>query len=151
MEWNEMFDNTNQPTLADMESFISANGTEQEGRELWNKLFEYMQRSYKAKPKMSYSGCSGKPGWNIKFQKSGVSFGTLYPEENGFSVFIVIGYKSDLIMEVIKQQLSPKMREIYDNSQDYMKMGRWMMFRIEKKEDLDDYILLMSAKMPPVK
>jgi hypothetical protein len=146
MEWNELFDSGHQLGFTDMENYIGG-----EGKKLWGELFEYMQKSYNAKPKMTYSGCSGKPGWNVKFQKSGVSFGTLYPEENGFSVFIVIGYKLDPIMEMIKSKLSPDMLERYNKAQDYMKMGKWMMFKIEKKNDLDDYMLLMSAKMQPAK
>lgn len=144
MEWNELFKSDRQPSFTDMENYIGG-----EGKKLWTELFEYMQKSYNAKPKMFYSGCSGKPGWNVKFQKSGVSFGTLYPEENGFSVFIVIGYKLDLVMEMIKNKLSPDMREMYEKAQDYMKLGKWMMFRIEKETDLDDYKLLLSAKLLP--
>lgn len=98
---------------------------------------------------MSYSGCSGKPGWNVKFQKSGQSFGTLYPEEGSFSVFIVISYKHEAEMEILRNALSPEMRALYDNAQDYMKMGRWMMFRITSEVDLRDYKLLMSVKMKP--
>ena len=147
MEWHEKFGIDSQPSWEDMEEYTGSGGAE--GRELWNELFGYMQRSYKAKPKMSYSGCSGKPGWNVKFQKSGVSFGTLYPEKNGFSVFTVISYKLEPVMELIKERLSPEMRDLYENAQDYMKMGKWMMFRIENRTVLEDYKLLMSVKMRP--
>jgi hypothetical protein len=39
------------------------------------------------------------------------------------------------------------MRKRYDAAQDYMKIGRWMMFKISSKRDLKDYKLLMSVKM----
>jgi hypothetical protein len=100
---------------------------------------------------MTYSSCSGKPGWNVKFQKSGQSFGTLYPEEGSFSVFMVISYKYEAEMEKLRNELSPEMREQYDNAQDYMKMGKWMMFRINTDTDLNDYKLLTSVKIKPKK
>lgn len=144
MEWNYMYPQINQPSFEAMAEYIGG-----EGRRLWDSLFDYMNCEYSAKPKMSYSGCSGKPGWNVKFQKSGQSFGTLYPEEGSFSVFIVISYKHEAEMEILRNALSPEMRAQYDNAQDYMKMGRWMMFRVSNEADLRDYKLLLSVKMKP--
>ncbi|HBL85008.1 MAG: hypothetical protein A2Y17_07250 [Clostridiales bacterium GWF2_38_85] len=144
MEWNEKFPKEKQPNYTDMADYIGG-----ESKQLWLELFDYMDKSYKAKPKMTYSCCSMKPGWNVKFQKSGQSFGTLYPEEASFSVLIVISYKYDFVMENILDKLSPKMRVQYKNAGDYMKMGRWLMFTIMSKEDLDDYKILMSVKLTP--
>lgn len=146
MEWKDMYPQINQPSFEAMAEYIGG-----EGRRLWDSLFDYMNCAYNCKPKMTYSGCSGKPGWNIKFQKSGQSFGTLYPEKGSFSVFIVISYKHEAEMELLRNVLSPEMRTQYDNDQDYMKMGRWMMFRINNESDLRDYKLLMSVKMKPKK
>ncbi|NLV35737.1 MAG: DUF3788 domain-containing protein [Clostridiaceae bacterium] len=144
MEWKDMYPQINQPSFEAMAEYIGG-----EARGLWDSLFDYMNRAYGAKPKMSYSVCSGKPGWNVKFQRSGQSFGTLYPEEGSFSVFMVISYKHEAEMVILRNELSPEMRAQYDNAQDYMKMGRWLMFRICNKADLRDYKLLMSVKMKP--
>lgn len=144
MDWNELFGGNRQPTYEDIENYIGG-----EGLALWKDLFAYMRSAYGAAPKMTYSGCSGKPGWNVKFQKGGVSFGTLYPEENAFSVFTVLSYKLNDTMELLKPELSPAMRERYENAPDYMKMGKCLMFGIAAKTDLDDYKVLMSAKKAP--
>jgi hypothetical protein len=144
MEWKDMYPQINQPSIEAMAEFIGG-----EGKRLWDSLFDYMDTAYGAKPKISYSGCSGKPGWNVKFQKSGQSFGTLYPEKGSFSVFMVISYKHEAEMEILRNLLSPKMRDLYDNAQDYMKMGRWMMFQISSEADLRDYKMLMSIKRKP--
>ena len=146
MEWKDMYPQTNQPSFEAMADYIGG-----ESRRLWDSLFSYMNSAYNSKPKMTYSSCSGKPGWNVKFQKSGQSFGTLYPEEGSFSVFMVISYKYEAEMEKLRNELSPEMREQYDNAQDYMKMGRWMMFRINTDVDLREYKLLMSIKIKPKK
>jgi hypothetical protein len=73
------------------------------------------------------------------------------PEEGSFSVFMVISYKYEAEMEKLRNELSPEMREQYDNAQDYMKMGKWMMFRINTDVDLREYKLLMSIKIKPKK
>lgn len=146
MEWHELFGATNQPTYEDIANYIGG-----DGKALWLSLFEYMDNAYKCKPKMTYSVCSGKPGWNVKLQKSGQTFGTLYPEIGGFSVFMVISYKLDLEMDMAKDELSPKMRELYENATDFMKAGKWFMFRIETEVDLEDYKRLCAVKLKPKK
>ncbi len=144
MDWNDLYPSTHQPTNEEIESYIGG-----EGKDLWRSLFTFMEQSYQCKPKMTYSVCSGKPGWNVKFQKSGQAFGTLYPEVNGFSVFCVLSYKLDPQVEMIMHEVSPRMRDLYKNAGDYMKMGRWMMFRIENKSDLEDYKRLCTVKLKP--
>ena len=57
----------------------------------------------------------------------------------------------DNAVELLRNELSPGMSALYDNAQDYMKMGRWMMFQIRNETDLRDYKLLMSVKMKPKK
>jgi hypothetical protein len=143
MLWNELYPADRQPSMEEIEAYIGG-----EAKELWHGIMEYMNDTYNAKPKLSYSVCSGKPGWNIKFQKSGQSFGTLYPEENSFSVFIVISYKLDPVMEALLPHFSPGIAELYKNAGDYMKLGKWMMFQIKDAEGVEDYKKLISVKMP---
>ena len=79
MEWNEVFPSTRQPSMDEIAGYIGG-----EAKELWQSLMEYMDSAYSAKPKLSYSVCAAKPGWNVKFQKSGQALGTLYPEKRLF-------------------------------------------------------------------
>lgn len=145
MEWKEIFPKNQEPTMQDIANYIGG-----DAKELWESLVEYMYKSYKVKPKLSYSVCAGKPGWNIKFQKSGQSFGTLYPEENAFSVFLVISYKLDSKMDDVLPRLSPNIAELYRQAGDYMKLGKWMMFQITDKAGVEDYKQLISVKLAPL-
>ena len=142
MEWKDIFPSSNQPTRDEVEEYIGG-----EAKHLWKSLLEYMDNTYKVKPKLFYSVCSGKPGWNIKLQKSGVSFGTLYPEEGSFSIFIVISYRLKPLMESIIPKLSPAAAELYKQAGDYMKTGKWMMFQIKDFTGVEDYKLLAGVKM----
>ncbi|HHW32432.1 MAG TPA: DUF3788 family protein [Clostridiaceae bacterium] len=108
-------------------------------KELWLSLIKYMESAYNAKPKLSYSACAAKPWWNVKFQKNGQSFGTLYPEKNAFSVIIIISYKLDSLMQSILPDLSPATAELYNKAGDYMKMGKWIMLQINDSTTLEDY------------
>jgi len=148
MEWSQLYDQENQPSYDDIEAYICSEGNG-DGLRLWRELFAYMEIAFNSKPKMAYSVCSGKPGWNVKFTKSGVAFGTLYPEPGMFSVFVVIAYKLAGVMDGIKPLLSETMRERFESAGDFMRNGRWMMFPVICQQDLEDYKLLMSAKMSP--
>lgn len=143
MEWHELYPQEKQPTMEQISEYIGGST-----RQLWDSLIDYMDKAYKAKPKMTYSVCSGKPGWNIKFQKSGQSFGTLYPEKDSFSVFLVISYKLDPLMEAILPMLTAEIAELYSKAGDYMKLGKWMMFRISNEAGVQDYKKICEVKMP---
>ena len=144
MQWKDIFPSHTQPSMEEISEYIGG-----EAKQLWQSLIEYMETEYKIKPKLTYSVCTGKPGWNIKFQKSGQSFGTLYPEENSFSVLIVISYKLSPKMEAIIPTLSDNIAELYKQAGDYMKMGKWMMFQIKDLTGLEDYKKLAAVKLPP--
>lgn len=59
-------------------------------RTWWQDINGFLQEQYKSKPKIVYSTCAGKPGWNVKYQKSGKALCTLYPEKNCFIALVVI-------------------------------------------------------------
>jgi len=141
MEWNEMFPSDRQPTMEQIEDYIGGNG-----KLLWQSLMDYLDKSYKIKPKLFYSVCAGKPGWNVKFQKSGQSFGTLYPELDSFSVLLVISYKLDPFMDDVLPNLSNDIANLYRKAGDYMKIGKWIMFQIKNRTVLEDYKQLITAK-----
>ena len=144
LEWNLMFPSDRQPTMDEIEIYIGG-----EARILWRSLMDYMEQAYKIKPKLSYSICSGKPGWNIKFKKRGQAFGTLYPEENSFSVLLVISYKLTSEMEELLPELTKEMAYLYQEAGDYMKIGKWMMFQVKNLQNLEDYKKILSIKMVP--
>lgn len=143
MDWHLLYPANKQPTMGDIANYIG------ESKDIWMSLVSYLETNYKAKPKLTYSSCGMKPGWNVKFQKSGQSFGTLYPLENAFDVMIIISYKLDSEMEKILPALSEQTADLYRTAGDYMKIGKWMMLRINNKQVLDDYLKIIAVKMPP--
>ena len=80
----EMFSKEIQPTESELRGFV--------GTELFTALHNHLCDSYNVKPKLAYSGCSMDNniwrGWNIKYQKSGKSLCTIYPQQGYFLVLV---------------------------------------------------------------
>jgi len=143
-QWDKLYPQDHQPTLGQIAEYIGG-----QARALWDSLLSYMEAAYKARPKLTYSVCAGQPGWNVKFAKSGQSLGTFYPERNGFTAFVVVGYKHAEVMEAILPDLTPVTAEMYRQAGDFMRIGRWMMLPIRDAATLEDLIKLAAVKLPP--
>ena len=143
MEWHQLFPKNSEPTMTDMADYIGG------AKDLWLSLTSYIENTYNTKPKITYSGCSGMPGWNVKYQKSGQAFGTLYPKEDFFDVMVILSYRLDPAMEAILPSLSTETAELYRNAGDYMKIGKYMMLRINSRETMEDYKKIIAVKLPP--
>jgi len=80
----EIFDKEIQPTESEIKDFVKT--------ELFDVLDNHLQDDYKIKPKLAYSSCAMDNniwrGWNIKYQKSGKSLCTIYPQQGYFLVLI---------------------------------------------------------------
>ena len=80
----EVFDKEIQPTESELKDFAQT--------ELFTDLHFHLCECYKVKPKIAYSNCSMDNniwrGWNIKYQKSGKSLCTIYPQQGYFLVLV---------------------------------------------------------------
>jgi len=140
MKWHELFPKEKRPTMEDIADYTG------EAKDLWLSLASHFESAYKAAPKLTYSGCGMKPGWNVKYQKSGKAFGTLYPQENAFDVMIIIGYNLETEMTNALPLLSEQTACLYQTAGDYMKIGKWMMLRIDNQQILEDYKRIVAVK-----
>lgn len=140
MQWHELYPKEIIPTPEALAEYMGA------AKPLWLAFLDGVERDYGVKPKFTYSVCSEKPGWNVKLQKSGKALGTFYPEEGAFSALVVISYKLDPFMEKALPELSEAAAEMYRNAGDYMKMGKWMMLRVDTPEALRDLEKILAVK-----
>ena len=80
----EMFDKEVQPTESELKDFVRIDH--------FTDLHNHVCERYKLKPKMAYSNCAMDSnvwrGWNIKYQKSGKSLCTIYPQQGYFLVLV---------------------------------------------------------------
>lgn len=63
MNWLESYPKSQEPSLEQIEAFIHS--------PLWNGLCAWTEKTYGIAPKVEHSTCSGAPGWNVKYKKSG--------------------------------------------------------------------------------
>ena len=112
----EMFDKEVPPTESEVKIFV--------GTELFMDLHNYVCGRYKVKPRMAYSNCAMNNniwrGWNIKYQKSGKSLCTVYPQQGYFLVSVPgksFEVRSDetvgevkLAIEIRKEEINAKKR-----------------------------------------
>ena len=143
MDWNELFPSDKQPTMEDIADYMGKAET------LWRSLVAYFESVYRAAPKLTYSCCTLKPGWNVKFQKSGQNFGTFYPERDSFEVMFVISYKFDAAMDLTLSLLSDATANQWRSAQDYCTLGKTIMLRIGNEQVLEDYKKIIAVKLAP--
>jgi len=80
----EIFDKSAQPTESQIRDFVKT--------ELYDDLDSHLRDVYKVNPKYAYSSCAMDKniwrGWNIKYQKSGKSLCTIYPQQGYFLALV---------------------------------------------------------------
>ncbi len=111
------------------------------GRELWQDFNQYVMENYKTRPTIAYSSCSAKPGWNVKYKKSGKSLCTLYPEKVGFVALIVV--KLALLPEI--DSLDSVITDIAKAAKPF-NGTKWLMIPVQNKKILEDVKELLFLK-----
>lgn len=138
MEWNALFTAEQQPSEAEIGSYID-NG-------LWAELNGYLQQAYRSAPATEYSGCSMQQGWNVKYRKSGKGLCTLYPMPGYFIALVVVGKKemneAELLMPLCSAYTQTVFRETEDGFQ-----GKWLMLDVKDEAVLQDVKNLVNLRV----
>lgn len=115
------------------------------GRSLWQDFNRFVQEKYKAAPKIMYSVCSGKPGWNVKYQASGKALCTLYPEKDGFVALIVITLDLVPILEAMSDDFEKEVMDIVLSARAF-NSTKWLMLRVDREAVLGNMKQLLLLK-----
>ena len=129
------------PDLSEISEYIN-----EPARTLWNQLHYFLQQHSKSEPKVAYSVCSGKPGWNIKYKKSGKALATLYPEKDGFVVLVVILLDMIPLVEMDAANFDPVILEIMQSARPFNGTV-WLMLPVDSKSMLNSVFRLLELKM----
>lgn len=145
MEWSLLFDQSREPAMSDIESFL---GTAAEN---FQSVTSYIENSYKAKPILSFSKCSMQPGWNVKYKKSGKALCTLYPMNGYFIVLIVVGVKeeNEVSMAAEANMLTPYITELFRKTP-FSCGGKWLMIEVRDKDVLPDVKFFLETRVKPI-
>lgn len=140
MDWLDTYGKDVEPTDEQISAFIH--------NPLWESLNEYMQSAYATQPKKSFSGCSGQPGWNVKYQKGGRSLCTLYPMDGFFIALVVVGEKERQEVEMMLPGMAEYTQALYERSSALMG-SKWMMTRVEDDAVFEDVKRIIATRRKP--
>ncbi len=140
MTWQERYPKTLEPSLQEIDGFIDS--------PLWKDLRTYVETTYGVEPRVEHSTCSGAPGWNVKYKKSGRSLCTLYPDAGAFTALITVGAKEAPEAELLLPLCSEYLRELFARS-GALNGARWLMIRVTDARILADVKSLIRLRVMP--
>jgi hypothetical protein len=129
------------PTLEEIDAYINA-----PVRSLWLELNSFIQAQFRSAPKIQYSVCAGKPGWNVKYQKSGKSICTLYPEKDCFVALVVVRLDLAELIAGAEQPFHPQILSLVRTAKPFNNT-LWLMITIADRTVLDSVMDLLDLKM----
>lgn len=138
---NLILDHNNTPTYDDIIMFMS-----EKGQTLWKDINSFIQDKYSVSPKLTYSRCSEKPGWNIKYQKSNKSICTLYPEKDCFTALVVITLNLVPIISAMSLEFNQEIIDLVSSVKPF-NGTLWLMIRADRTEMVDNIKKLLELKL----
>ena len=142
MDKNDSYLNSENPSMEEITVYVN--------NPLWNNLCDFIEKTYSVLPKIEYSSCSMKPGWNVKYKKSSRAICTLYPDKGEFTCLLVIGSKEAMEAEFVLSSCDPYIAEIYKAAKPF-NGGRWLMIDVKTPEILNDIKELICIRTKPNK
>lgn len=136
-----ILDGTHQPSIDEIADYIG-----NDAKEAWKELTTHIEENYKISPKMSYSKCQMQPGWNVKYQKSGKAFCTLYPEKGVFSALITLGDQEFFEIEMTLSSFGEHFIDTFKDCPLPYNGSRWFTIRVYDKSVIEDIKKVLEIK-----
>lgn len=114
--------------------------------EFWLDINKYIEKNFCFIPELIYF--TKKYGWSIRYRHSKRTLCYLFPENNSFSVLIVLGSKEAEQINSIKDLLNETVKQVFENTEQFHD-GRWMWIRVKEMSDTLSIRLLLAAKKKP--
>jgi len=140
-DFRRMTDKTRKPTEEEMMNFIG-----EPGKEAWSELRQFIEDHYDLVSETVFYGV--KYGWTIRYRKGGKTLCSLFPENGGFTVLIVLGKEESEKALSMTQELSSRTRTLLTDTKQ-LHDGRWLWIRLLKTRDASDVKKLLQIKRRP--
>lgn len=137
MDWNQLYPKVQTPDLAQISDFVAS--------PLWDALCAHLESRFGVVPKAEHSSCSGAPGWNVKYKKSGRALCTLYPNRGFFTCLVSVGSREALEAELLLSTCTAYVRALYWQT-NLFNGGRWLMIDVTSPEILMDVQQLIALR-----
>ncbi|MCL2620006.1 MAG: DUF3788 domain-containing protein [Defluviitaleaceae bacterium] len=146
MQWSELFDATQQPSIDQIEDYINS--------PLWNNLNDHLLQTYNVKPKLEYSGCSMDGGiwmgWNVKYKKGGKSLCTLYPKQGHLLLLVPVGISEMVETELLMPTCQEYTQKLFSETKTGHN-GKSLAFEVKSEDVFNDVKNLMAIRVQALK
>ena len=142
MSFERMLNKTRQPDAQEMLMVVGPLAG------CWEQLNRFVQTTYEVQPVVHFGGA--KYGWEIDYRKGGRPLCALYPEQNAFTVLIVLGAKETAQAVENLEIFHPNVRACLEDTPSFHD-GRWLWIRVRGCQDVEDIEKLLVIKRKPVK
>lgn len=140
-----ILDGSRSPTYDEITCYIS-----QPRRTLWHRINSFLREGFSQEPRITYSKCAAKPGWNVKYRRSGTSLCTLYPEREGFAALVVLPLDLMPQLEALRSELEPEVIDVIESTKPFNNT-LWLMIPVKTEPVLEDTQKLILLKQRPGK
>jgi hypothetical protein len=140
MKYDRLLNKAIRPNESRIESYIGSR------LKLWRDIHQYLADRYDFAPELVFF--TKKYGWTIRYRRSGKTLCYFFPEDDAFSILIVLGAKESEKVALIKDKLNQKAIDVFENTEQ-LRDGKWMWMRILEKSDLESLKLFIGAKKKP--
>jgi hypothetical protein len=137
----DIFDKTYEPSFKELTSYVKGDSNKR-----WMNLANYIETNFKSSPKLFYSRCSAKPGWNAKYKKSSKALCTLYPGNDYFTALVVLNETDMEWFKGMRDEYSKYILSLYDNC-NLFNGTKWLMVDITDDKILEDVKKLIKLKL----
>lgn len=133
----DMLDKSERPELGELCRYAD--------EPLFERLCGDIKERYGCGERIEFSSCSMKPGWNVKFKKSGRTLCTVYPAKHSVSVMIIVGRKEKDAVEAILPECGRRLVGIYRGTRE-LNGQRWLMIEPLSGDVYDDILRLIRIR-----
>ena len=141
MEWCELYSAENEPSEKQIKKYVDS--------PLWDDLTDYIQQTFKSKPKLSYSNCAMDKGfwkgWNVKYKKSGRALCTLYPKKGFILSLVPIGLRDMNEAELLMPLCTEYVQSIFKQAPS-MHIGKSLAIEVRDEDVLNDLKSLIKLR-----
>ena len=135
--YERLLDKNNTPTDRDILDTIG------ERTHLWVQLHEFINSHYDFNQELAFY--SKNYGWTVRYRKSRKTLISCFPEQDAFSVLLVLGRAEAEKVNLNRNDLNQNFLSVFDQTEQ-LHDGRWLWIRILNQEDLDTVIKVIQMK-----
>jgi len=133
-------DKNNTPSESDISMALGSS------KEFWLDIRKNIESNFDFSPELVFF--TKKYGRSIRYSKNKQTLCCLFPENNSFSLLIVLVSKEVEQIDSIKECLSKTVKSVFEDTEQFHD-GRWLWIRVKEIGDVSSIKLLLAAKKKP--